>query len=63
MISTLRDNESTALRDVFRTIGLAQWLLKEFEPNPVAIPLPTFVLRKKVVKSRKPPGVKSAEPF
>src|SRR6267143_1771212 len=60
----MRDKrEYCAERRVSDKRACGNWLLKGIELNAVAIPLPTFVLRKKVVKSRKPPGVKSAEPI
>src|SRR6202035_1856861 len=62
--STLRDKrEYCAERRVSDKPACGNWLLKGIEPNAVAIPLPTFVLRYSAVKSRKPPGVKSAEPI
>ena len=64
LVSTLRDNrEYCAERRVSDKPACGNWLLKGIEPNAVAIPLPTFVLRYSAVKSRKPPGVNSAEPI
>src|ERR1700730_7367905 len=64
LASTLRDNrEYCAERRVSDKPACGNWLLKGIEPNAVAIPLPTFVLRYSAAKSRKPPGVNSAEPI
>src|ERR1700684_2225214 len=63
-VSTLSDSrEYWAERRVSDKPACGNWLLKGIEPNAVAIPLPTFVLRYSAVKSRNPPGVNSAEPI